>query len=401
MKKGLFIVFLVSVFTQIAGGQTIKTGVLVIGNGSNAIGAGFQSAISGVKTVMLIQEPGLNISISRKNISTGLEAQFLKRMPVSKGITDNMGKILIDEVRANEVLKIWSDSLKNLTVIRSVKTARIKGKNSIKRSGNGWNVSLADGRTIKAEVLVNADGTSLPDIEQKLWRPFNYNDNLYRLSLSAGYGLGNSNANIIPLSNFQIPEQENLIMLDRKHESIAAGQAAGAVAAYAVFFRAKTSLADLKIIQKELLNYKLAIVPFKDIDQGDPNWTAIQYVGVSGFLKAGFVNGQANFMPDQEVTTLEVKEPIKEFYYKAQIWFDDYKEENMTIGSTISLVCMVGNKSPESTKELIKKKWEKTYQFKGNYDLNRSITRREFAVLIEEYLNPFTVSIDKTGRVIR
>ncbi|MFA4867471.1 MAG: hypothetical protein WC623_04690 [Pedobacter sp.] len=401
MKKGLFIVFLVSVFAQIAGGQTIKTGVLVIGNGSNAIGAGFQSAISGVKTVMLIQEPGLKISISGKGMSTGLEAQFLKRMPVSKSITDNMGKILIDEVRANEVLKTWADSLKNLTVIRSIKRAHIKGTNSIRRSGNGWNVSLADGRTIKAEVLVNADGTGLPDMAQKLWRTFNYNDNLYRLSLSAGYELGNSNANIIPLSNFQIPEQENLIMLDRKHESIAAGQAAGAVAAYAVFFRTKTSLADLKIIQKELLNYKLAVVPFADVNHDDPNWAAIQYVGLSGFLKAGFANGKAAFMPDQEVTTAEIKEPIKEFYYKAQIWFDDYKEENMTLGSTISLVCMVGNKSPESTKELIKKKWEKQYRFKGKYELNRSINRREFAVLIEEYLNPFIVSIDKTGRVIR
>lgn len=395
MKKGLFIVLLVSVFTQIAVGQTIKTGVLVIGNGSNAIGAGFQSAISGVKTLMLIQKSGLNVSISGKSMSTGLEAQFLKRMPVSKAITDNNGKILIDQVRANEVLKVWVDSLKNLTVIRSVKPSRIK------RSGNNWNVLLADGRTIKAEVLVNADGTNLPDIEQKLWRPFNYNDNLYRMSLSAGYELGDSNANIIPLSNFQIPEQENLIMLDRKHESLAAGQAGGATAAYAVFFKTKTSLADLKIVQKELLNYKLAIVPFADIEFGDPNWTAIQYVGLSGFLKAGFANRQANFMPDQEVTTAEVKEPIKEFYYKAQIWFDDYKEEKMTIGSTISLVSMVGNKSPESTKELVKKKWEKQYHFKGNYDLNRPISRREFAVLIEEYLNPFTVSIDKTGRVIR
>ncbi|MEQ7798256.1 hypothetical protein ABDJ41_00480 [Pedobacter sp. ASV1-7] len=395
MKKGLFIVLLVSVFTQIAVGQTIKTGVLVIGNGSNAIGAGFQSAISGVKTLMLIQKSGLNVSISGKSMSTGLEAQFLKRMPVSKAITDNNGKILIDQVRANEVLKVWVDSLKNLTVIRSVKPSRIK------RSGNNWNVLLADGRTIKAEVLVNADGTNLPDIEQKLWRPFNYNDNLYRMSLSAGYELGDSNANIIPLSNFQIPEQENLIMLDRKHESLAAGQAGGATAAYVVFFKTKTSLADLKIVQKELLNYKLAIVPFADIEFGDPNWTAIQYVGLSGFLKAGFANRQANFMPDQEVTTAEVKEPIKEFYYKAQIWFDDYKEEKMTIGSTISLVSMVGNKSPESTKELVKKKWEKQYHFKGNYDLNRPISRREFAVLIEEYLNPFTVSIDKTGRVIR
>ncbi len=402
MKKGLFIVFLISVFTQNAGGQTIKTGVLVIGNGSNAIGAGFQSAISGVKTIMLIQESGLKISLSDANISSGLEAGFLKRMPLSKGIADGKGMLHVDQGRANEVLKTWADSIKNLTVMRSIKWSRIK------RSGNNWNVLLADGRTIKAEVLVNADVTGvvnkalgLPESEVKLWQEFNYNENLYRLSLSAGYEFGGTKSNIIPLPNFQIAAQENLVVLDRKSENMAAGQAAGAVAAYAVFFRTKTSLSDLKLIQKELLNYKLAVIPFADIPFGDPNWSAIQYIGLSGFLKAVFVNGQANFMPDQLVTTAEIREPIKEFYYKAQIWFDDHKEENMTLGATIDMVSMVGNKSPESTKNLIKKKWEKEYQFKGEFDLGRAINRREFAVLVEEYLNPFAVSIDKTGRVIR
>lgn len=402
MKKGLFVVFLISVFTQIAGGQTIKTGVLVIGNGSNAIGAGFQSAVSGVKTIMLVQDADLNASFSDKSISSGLEAGFLKRMRLAKGLRDSTSLVYIDKTTANEVLKAWSDSIKNLTVFRSIKWSRIK------RAGNNWNVLLEDGRTIKAEVLVNADGTGnvnnalgLAALEGKLWKPFNYNDNLYRLSLSAGYETGNTNANVIPLPNFQIPGQENLVVLDIKNESMAAGQAAGATAAYAVFFRTKTSLAVLKPIQKELLNYKLAVIPFADIAFGDSNWSPIQYIGLSGFLKAVFTNGKANFMPNQLVTTAEIKEPVKDFYYKAQIWFDDYKEENMTLGATINLVCMVGNKAPENTRNEIKKKWGKQYQFKSDFDLNRPITRREFAVLADEYLNPFTVTLDKTGRVIR
>lgn len=402
MKKGLLVVFLISLFTQATVAQTIKTGVLVIGNGNNAIGAGFQSAVSGVKTIMLIQEPGLAVSPMDKNINSGLEADFLKRMRQARGIQDSTGKVYIDGTSANAVLAPWADSIKNLTVIRSLKWSRIK------RSGNNWNVLLADGRTIKAEVLVNADGTgnvsealALPGPAGKLWEPLNYKNNLYRLSISAGYQMNNTTANIIPMVNFLIPGQENLIVLDIKNESMAAGQAGGATAAYAVFFKTKTSLSAIKPIQKELINYGLSVIPFADIAHHDPNRKPIQYIGLTGFLKAEFVNGAAHFMPGRVVTVAEIKEPLKEFYYKAQIWFDDYKEENMNLGATINMICMVGNRAQESTRAEVKKNWTRVYGFNKEFDLNRDISRREFAVLVDAYLNPFNVNIDKTGRVIR
>lgn len=237
MKKRLFIVFIISVFTQVAAAQTIKTGVLVIGNGNNAVGAGFQSALSGVKTVMLIQQSDLTISVPEENISSGIEAGFLKRMRAAKGIQDSMARVYIDGTSANAVLKAWADTIKNLTVLKNVKWARIK------RSGSNWNVQLADGRTIKAEVLVNADGTGkvnealeLSTQANKLWQPLSYADNLYRLSVTSGYSLNGTTANIIPLYSFLLPKQENLVVLNPQEESIAGGQAAGAVAAYPVFF---------------------------------------------------------------------------------------------------------------------------------------------------------------------
>ena len=153
MKKRFFVVLIISVFAQIAIAQTIKTGVLVIGNGSNAAGAGFQSALSGVKTTMLIQEAELAIAPPDKNIHSGLEFEFLKKLRLARGIKDSTIKVFVDKSSANLVLRSWGDSIKNLTVIRNIKWSRIK------RSGNNWNVLLADGRTIKAEVLVNADGS--------------------------------------------------------------------------------------------------------------------------------------------------------------------------------------------------------------------------------------------------
>lgn len=402
MKRRLFFVFTMLLAAQICRSQTLKTGVLVIGNGNNAIGAGFQSAISGVKTILLLQAPEYKLSEMNRNLASGLELDFLHKMRRAKGIKDSLAAVYVDGTSANAVLKSWADSLKNLTVIRNIKWSRIK------RSGNNWNVLLADGRTIKPEVLVNADGSGNVDAAIPLsvkpaetWQDFSYGNNLYRNSIAAGYAKGNATAQFVQLYSLLLPEQENLVLLNRETESIAGGQAAGATAAYAAFFKTKTSLSNLKAIQRELINYKLSLMPFADIPNADSNWQAIQFIGLSGFLKAGIADGRASFMPDKPVTTAEVKEPIKEFYYKAQIWFDDYKPADMTIGGVLDLVCRVGNKSLETTREEVKKKWGKGYHFKTEFDEARVATRREFAVLVNEYLNPFVVNTDKTGRVLR
>lgn len=401
MKRKLLIVFAFAAFAQLAVAQTIKTGVLVIGNGSNAIGAGFQSAMSGAKTILLLQEPDFNLADLDKNLASGLERTFLNKIRKAKGIKDSTASVYVDATSANAALKSWGDSIKNLTLTRNIKWSRIK------RSGNNWNVLLADGRTIKAEVLVNADHTGnlntalgLKEVP-KQWHALSYADNLYRLNVASGYAEGTATGNVFGLYSLLLPDQENLVVLNAGQQSIAAGQAAGATAAYAAFFKTKTSLASLKVIQRELIDHKLSLMPFADIGAADSNWKAIQLLGLSGFLKADLTGGIARFLPDQRVRTAEVKEPVKSFYYKAQIWFDDYQAAEMSIDAVLNLVCFVGNKSPETTREEVKKKWKRAYHFKTDFDPDRIATRREFAVLVNEYLNPFAVNIDKAGRVLR
>ncbi|RZK55142.1 MAG: hypothetical protein EOO87_08630 [Pedobacter sp.] len=180
-----------------------------------------------------------------------------------------------------------------------------------------------------------------------------------------------------------------------------AGQAAGATATYAAFYSFKTSQSNLKKIQGELVNYKLNIMPFADVKLNDTNWKAIQFVGLTGVLKANLDNGNANFSPNQLVTTAEIKQPFKDFYYKAQIWFDDYKSEQMTIGSALDMICYVGNKALDNTKKELTKKWKTSYQFKTEFDLERQINRVEFAVMLQDYMPPFNVNVEKTGKVVR
>ena len=389
MKRGFFTVLATILFLQLGNAQTIKTGVLVIGSGSGALAASIQSSVSGAKTVLLLPGEGFEATLASGNLSSGIEADLIKRLKPA------------DKTEINSAIKSWTDTLKNLTIIKNANWIKLK------RSGSGWSVQLSDGRTVKAVSLINADKTGKVNAAiallntNKSWHPLTYNNNLYRTSIGSGEHTGNTSSNLLFLSDLLIPEQDNLVVLNSGIESIASGQAAGAVAAYAAFFKTKTSLAPLKEIQGELMKYQLSLMPFADIKPTDTNCKSIQFVGLSGFLKADLVNGVANFEPDRTVSTAEIKDPIKEFYYKAQIWFDEHKEPEMTIGATLNLVCYVGGKSPKNTEDEIKKNWKTVYKFKSEYDPTRNITRREFAVMVNEYLKPFRVNTDKTGRILR
>lgn len=388
MKRGFFILLFSALFTLTVGGQTIKTGVLVIGNGNNALGAGLQAAVSGVKTTVLMQETGFELANPAGSLHSGLEAEYLR-------------KIAGKETAVNEVLKSWPDSVKNLTVIRSATWTKLK------RAGSGWSLELSDGRKIRAQVLVNAERSGAVNNALALqskkgqWVPFGYEQTAYRTSIGAGFLSNSVTANVVYTDALLVPGQENLVMLDPQQESLLAGQAAGATAAYAAFFKKKTSETNLKELQGELIKYKLSLVPFADVSELDSNWKSIQFIGLSGVLKGTVSNGSLNFNAEKVVTTVEVMEPIKEYYYKAQIWFDDYKQPDMTVGSTLKLICYVKGKSLEHTTEEVKKKWKKVYAFKADFDTEKVISRREFAELVSDYLQPFNVNIDKTGRVMR
>ncbi|WP_113651451.1 hypothetical protein [Pedobacter namyangjuensis] len=379
--------------------QTSKPGVLVVGNGNAATAAALQSAISGVKTTIVLQAGGFDISPIVNNLSSGLEATFLQKIRDAKAIKDSTQAVTFDKQLANEVLLKWADSLKNLTIVKNL--LWVKAENN----SNSWVLKLSDGSSIRAKVLINPSDVKLSEA-MKLsvqnasgFTKLDFSNTLYRTSVASGKNIDGT-ASVFSLYNFLIPAHDNLIWIEDT-QSMLVGQAAGATAAYAAFFSTKTSQSNLKKIQGELINYKLNIMPFADIKLNDTNWKAIQFVGLTGVLKANLVNGNANFSPNQLVTTAEIKQPFKDFYYKAQIWFDDYKSEQMTIGSALDMICYVGNKALDNTKKEILKKWKTNYQFKTEFDLERQINRVEFAVMLQDYMPPFNVNVDKTGKVVR
>ncbi|RYD71134.1 MAG: FAD-dependent oxidoreductase, partial [Sphingobacteriales bacterium] len=377
--------------------QTAKPGVLVVGNGNAATTAALQSAISGVKTTLLLQAGGFDISPIGNNLSSGLEATFLQKIRDAKEIKDSTQSVTFDKQLANDVLKKWTDSLKNLTIVRNVMWVKAE------KSSSAWTLKLSDGSSIRAKILINPSDAKLNEAMKitvqstATFAKIDFSNTLYRTSVTSGKN-ADGTATYFSLYNFLIPVYDNLVWISDT-QSMLVGQAAGATAAYSAFYSTKTSQSNLKKIQGELINYKLNVMPYADIKLNDTNWKAIQFVGSTGVLKANLVNGNANFSPNQLVTTAEIKQPFKDFYYKAQIWFDDYKNEQMTIGSALDMICYVGNKALENTKKELTKNWKTNYQFKTEFDLERPINRVEFAVMLQDYMSPFNVNIDKNGKV--
>ncbi|WP_231427965.1 hypothetical protein [Pedobacter sp. Leaf250] len=395
MKK-LFFVF-AFLIPLIIHAQTIKTDVLILGNSNAAFAAGIQATESGVNAIILTQSDGFTLSDFKNFSQNGVTKAFESRARKSLKLTDSVPLPEMTNQIVNAVIKIWSDSSKLLDVINNTNYYEIK------RSGSGWEAKLTKEKSIRAKVLIVADHIEkvLPALKTESLKPaeantINYSENLYRTSI-AGV---NRTSKYLSLYNLLIPNQENILYINSDNLEI--GQAAGATAAYAAFFKTKTSLSNLKRIQGELLSYKLSLMPFEEVKVADSNWLAIQKVGITGILKADIKNGKVYFNPEKEVTYNEIKQPLKDYYYKAQIWFDDHQNIPINLENTISMVCYVGNKAVDATKTELEKKWKKNYKFSSKYDLKKVLTRREFSVIINEYLKPFDlINVDRTGRVIR
>jgi len=391
--KRLFFVF-AFIIPLVIHAQTIKTDVLVIGNGDAAYAASFQSFKSGVKTILLTQKEQLDLN---------------KIAPTNKAFYQNFLKRETENAKSLETPKPKPDKKNRPKVTVTDSTLLLNVINNtpyteIKRSGSGWEVKLTKDKSIKARILLLADNPEkliaalkITTLNPAKPSPLNYNENTYRTTVAS---IASTGANFLSLYSLLIPNQENLLYIPAEQSEF--GSAAGATAAYGAFYDIKTSLSNLKGIQGELLAYKHALMPFEDIKPTDSNWLAIQKVGITGIIKAELKQGKAYFKPEKEVTYNEIKEPVKEYYFKAQIWFDDHQNIPINLENTISMVCYVGNKSVDATKGALQKNWNKNYRFNSRYDLKKVLTRREFATIINEFLEPFDkVNVDKTGRVIR
>jgi len=429
-------------------GQTVKTDVLVIGSGASGLAAAIQCARSKVKTILAIKNYNLisgnasngMITIAMdQDIPTGIWGEFTKQIrdnyKNTKGYdTTQSSPLKFEATVGASVLKKMSDTLKNLTTYLDASFS------AIKKDGDRWEVRITQNAktiTVKARVIIDATpgGEVVAKAGAKFTGGFNNFDesagpSVYRTSIATGAALPGHYANdkhssttayppypafCVPLTAVLLKNTDNILITERALRGdktpqylpvqMALGQGVGTVAAYCAFFKTTTANLKVRIIQGELLDFKGYLLPFADVSPKDPSWRAIQQVSATGLLKGvQKIAGSGSkflFDPDSLVNTAEVKPVLTEIYTRAFLWFNREKPgEKFTLGNLLSFISDYTLTDPQTLKISMQKAWKTQYKFNADFDLNRQVSRREFAVLTNKFLNPFARTVDLDGRLM-
>lgn|SRR5690606_2716185 len=410
-----------------------KPQLIVYGQGEAAFGAAVQSASSGVQTLwvnpensfesMLTQGTDIKKVTSYQNLDGGLWGEFLKSTINASYYTDSVfnraKRHLNPRVSLNAFEKII-DSASNLTVLYSTDVKEVK------RSRKDWTVELNNGSSYKVFALVDAsEGAktlSLIDPDEKIQDTASgtsfistseiYESTTYKTSLMI-YD-GSETESVVPSSVLTMPYAKNLFIVfdpENPHRPQSSsvedvprlmllGQAIGATAGYCAFFETDYDKINIRTLQGELLAFKAQLIPFHDIAFEDVHNTNIQHIGLSGILqgKRG-EEGEFIFDPDGYVSTKEIEAVMRSIYTRSQIWFNQHSSDQLKVNEVIDLIKFIALKGNEIDRA-IENGWSSRFKFNGSFGSENLITRRQFAVLVDTYLQPFTVKINKEGKFV-
>jgi hypothetical protein len=405
--------------------QTIKTDVLIVGATPAGIAAAIQSARSNVKAILISEDARLAMFPSSQKLTiqnnlsvpSGFWGELRDSLVKHDHISDSAQNrpVSFEPEVATAVIKQITDSTKNLTIYFNA------GFSTIKRDGDRWAISVTKSEKVTkilAKLVIDATGndaiTSVLGMSPsnlidafETSHPF-----LYRTSIATGIYLNGNKpgAYSIPIGSVIVKDTVNLLstkLLPDKTDiqslprQLELGQGLGAIAAYCAFYKTTTRKIRIRAIQGELLNFKAYLEPFTDIPANDPNWRPIQQIAATGLLKGIPAGTQFLFRPDSLVNTNEVKAILIETYTRAFLWFGkENPGEKFTLGNLLSFISDYTLTDPELLNATIQKEWQTKYHFKQSFDLKRQVTRLEFAVLANKYLNPFARTIDLDGKLV-
>jgi hypothetical protein len=180
------------------------------------------------------------------------------------------------------------------------------------------------------------------------------------------------------------------------------GQAAGALAAKALKQKKTIAQTSVRNVQQALLDAGGYLMPYLDLPKTDVHFKAVQRVGATGILKGEGKNvGWSNetwFNTEKNVNTAELKKDLNKFE-PAFKWQPNSDE--LSVIEATDLVCSLAGfyKIKKVKQEKIVSDWEKMQL--SNYNAERKITRKELAVLLDSYIQPFRLKdVDMKGNFI-
>lgn len=405
MQRFCFYILLGLLFCQKGFAQKHKPiQVLIVGAGPAAIAAGIQSARSGVQTLILSESAnwkmlGFSNTEALNNpifLQSGIGAELLSHYYKKSSSTE---KIKPEPDSVSNILKSICDTVKNLKVLHDVKVQELK------KIGNNWQLRLSNAEKIKPLAIVDATANYHIITKAEAGIPKTaaikpkWDESLFRTSVAAI-----DTDQILPIQGLIAEKTDNLLLVpffQSPFSAMQAGQAAGATAAYCAFFKTNTKNLNVRLIQSELLTYKVTLIPFGDILPSDPNFLKIQHLALSGLANTGIQehNGVLLWKSENTLSTEELRPLMKNFYSRSQIWFADHAAEKISIEETINLLMYTATRG-EELKRNIQKNWKEELGLKSTFEPQRSINRLEFAVLLDTYLQPFNVRIDLDGQLL-
>ncbi|SKB74871.1 FAD-dependent oxidoreductase [Daejeonella lutea] len=416
MFKYFFSIMILAVLSHTLPAQTIKTGVLVIGNTAPGFAASIQSARSGAKTAFLTQSSAISPELTSEDLLylEKVHNHYQGKNKKKPGAKDSVAAFDLNmkKDQYGKMIKGISDTTKNLTVILNSPLEKIE------KDGKGWEIRLKNGQKIKTDVVVDATENLFIasilriDANKTMLNPVAdpFNTKLYRSTVATAYtGTANSKT-ILPVSMgaFLPAGVENFIIIPKstagfRPVNMSVGQAAGTIASYCAFFKTTTKNINVRAVQTELLTFDAHLIPLSDIQPDDPNFQAFQRMALSGLLKPAITKvGEHNVIKFDTAGTFsseQLRAPMREFYSRSQLWFADNKKDVMTIEDAISLFMFTATRGNELSKE-IEEGWKESFKFESKFDLKRPITRKEFAILADQYLLPFKTRVDFAGNLL-
>lgn len=423
--------------------QGKKPEVLVYGNGMDAYTAAIQSAKSNLNTVWVLEIGHLRemewLKFAQADITSfrefhnGFWANLLTKSRKASSASDSVIAVAIHKLNPQLLFNALEEELLQYPHLSVIYRAELK---SVKKSGKKWEVKLQSNVEYKVRAIVDATPEGKVG-KMAVSEPVEYlvsveetkavtsgKNPLLRTAIAL-HSPENERVMSLPLGAIiqLLPEDKKgkkeglTLFYTQNHRFLKnqlpsdanalpllghLGQSVGALAAYVAFFKTTPDKVEVRQVQGEVLQYGARVIPFEDIKIEDPNFLAIQKNALTGLFAEDLnEKGQLVFQADSSVKKAEIQPILEALYSRSQIWFEENNAlEELKLKDVLSLIKYISARGNE-LESIVERNWTRKFKFTTAYDIEKVVTRREVATLLEEYCKPFDVRVNLKGQIVR